>query len=182
LLLLARIFSTFLLLVASGSLGSQARAQSFPNRTITLNVGFAAGAPQDLVVRAIAEIASKDLGQPILIDNKPGAAATLAAAVTMTAKPDGYTLATAVSTLVLVPQMQKVAFDPFKDVTFIQQLAAFPVGVTMKADSPFKSWSDLMLIVRADEPGWRERLCTGTAIGPAFADWITAEAYKGRTN
>ena len=149
---ITHIISTFLLFIASGPLSSAAKAQSFPNRTITINVSFAPGAPQDLVVRAIAEIASKHLGQPIIVDNKPGAAATLAAAVTMTAKPDGYTLATAVSTLVLVPQMQKVAFDPFKDFTYLQQLAAFPVGVTVKTDSHFKSWADVIAHAQAN-PG-----------------------------
>jgi tripartite-type tricarboxylate transporter receptor subunit TctC len=68
----------------------------------------------------------------------------------MTAKPDGYTLATAVSTIVLVPQMQKVAFDPFKDFTYIQQFAAFPVGVTVKTDSPFKSWADVIAHAKAN--------------------------------
>src|SRR5262245_59693547 len=126
--LITHIIPTFLVLIALCSLSSAAKAQSCTNRPIMVNVSFAAGAPHDLRMRAIAEIASKDLGQPIIIDNKPGAAATLAAALTMAAKPDGYTLATAVSTIVLVPQMQKVAFDPFKDFTYIQQFAAFPVG------------------------------------------------------
>src|SRR5215813_4488187 len=150
--LVTHIIPAFLVLIASCPLNSAAKAQSFPNRPITVNVSFAAGAPHDLLMRAIAEIASKDLGQPIIIDNKPGAAATLAAALTMTAKPDGYTLATAVSTIVLVPQMQKVAFDPFKDFTYIQQFAAFPVGVTVKTDSPFKSWADVIAHAKAN-PG-----------------------------
>jgi len=150
--LIAHIIPTFLLLIASCLLGSDASAQSFPNRPITVNVSFGAGSPQDLVMRAIAEIASKDLGQPIIIDNKPGGAATLAAAVTIAAKPDGYVLATAVSTIVLVPQMQKVAFDPFKDFTYIEQLAAFPVGVTVKADSPFRNWADLIAHAKSN-PG-----------------------------
>ena len=150
--LIAHIISTFFLLIASCPLSSAAKAQSFPNRPITVNVSFAPGSPQDLVVRAISEIAAKDLGQPIIIDNKPGGAATLAAAITATAKPDGYTIGTAVSTLVLVPQMQKVAFDPFQSFTYIQQLAAFPVGVTVKTDSPFKSWADVMAHAKAN-PG-----------------------------
>src|SRR5262245_4593188 len=148
--LAARIISTFFLLSVSCLLSSAAKAEVFANRPIWVNVSFASGAPQDLVMRAIAEIAFKDLGQPILIDNKPAAAATLAAAIT--AKPDGYTIGTAVSTLVLVPQMQKVAFDPFKDFTYIQQLAAFPIGVTVKTESSFKSWADVIAHAKAN-PG-----------------------------
>jgi tripartite-type tricarboxylate transporter receptor subunit TctC len=67
--LITHIIATFLVLIASCLLSSAAKAQSFPNRPITVNVSFAPGAPQDLVIRAIAEIASKDLGQPIIIDN-----------------------------------------------------------------------------------------------------------------
>jgi Tripartite tricarboxylate transporter family receptor len=69
--------------------GERAAAQSFPNRSIALYVSFAPGSPQDLIMRAIAEAAAKDLGQPVVVDNKPGAAATLAAANLLAAKPDG---------------------------------------------------------------------------------------------
>lgn len=150
---MAFIARAFVLLgISALALADPARAQGFPNRPITINVSFAAGSPQDLVMRAVAELAAKDLGQPIVVENKPGAAATLAAAATTTAKPDGHTVGTAVSTIVLVPQMQKVAFEPFRDFTFLLQLAAFPVGVTVRTDSQFKSWSDVFAHAKAN-PG-----------------------------
>lgn len=127
-------------------------ASDFPSRPISFLAAFAPGSPQDLVIRAMCELVSKDLGQPITVDNKPGAAATLAAASLLPAKADGYTIANAVSTLVLVPQMQKVAFDPMRDFTYIIQIASFPVGVAVKADSPFKSWADLVAFDKAN-PG-----------------------------
>ena len=93
-------------------------AQGYPNRPITFNSVFAPGSPQDLVVRALADIAAKELGQPIITESKPGAGATLAAASMQASKPDGYMIANAVSNIVLLPQLQKVAFDPMRDFTY----------------------------------------------------------------
>ncbi len=129
-----------------------ALASDFPSRPISFYASFAPGSPQDLIIRAMTEIAAKDLGQPIAVDNKPGAAATIAAASLLAAKPDGYTIGNAVSTLVLVPQMQKVAFDPMRDFTYIMQVATFPVGLAVKKDSPFAVWSDLVEFAKAN-PG-----------------------------
>lgn len=129
-----------------------ARASGYPTRPISFYASFAPGSPQDLIIRAMTEIVAKDLGQPIAVDNKPGAAATLAAANLLAAKPDGYTIGNAVSTLVLVPQMQKVAFDPMRDFTYIMQVATFPVGIAVKSDSQFKSWADLVAFAKAN-PG-----------------------------
>ena len=124
-------------------------AQTFPDRPIALYSAFAPGSPQDLIVRAVADIATKDLGQPIVTDNKPGAAATLAAASLLSAKSD-YTIASAAITLVLVPQMQKVSFDPFRDFTYILQFASFPVGVAVKAESQFRTWGDVIAYAKAN--------------------------------
>jgi Tripartite tricarboxylate transporter family receptor len=93
--------------------GERAAAQSFPNRSKRLPL---ARRKTSLCVRSPRQ-PPKDLGQPVVVDNKPGAAATLAAANLLAAKPDGYTIATGLSTLVLLPQMQKVAFEPMQDFT-----------------------------------------------------------------
>lgn len=147
-----RQFVASSLALAGWASATPAAASDFPARPLTLLISFASGSPQDLVLRAIAEIASKEVGQPIVTDNKPGAAATIAAASLLTAKPDGYTLASAVSTLVLVPQMQKIPFDPLRDFTYILQVASFPVGVAVKSSSPFKIWADVVAFAKAN-PG-----------------------------
>ena len=130
-----------------------ASAQTYPSRPITVISPLGPGAPQDVIIRAMADIMAKDLGQPVIVDNKPGAALTLGpATMAANAKPDGYTVSAVVSTLVLVNQMQKVAFDPYKDFTYILQVAAFPLGITIKSDSPHKSWADLVAHAKAN-PG-----------------------------
>ena len=130
-----------------------ATAETYPNRTITVISPFGAGAPQDALIRAMAEAVAKDLGQSVIVDNRPGAALTLGPGVmAQTAKPDGYTIAAVVSTLVLLPQMEKVAFDPARDFTYLLQVASFPLGVAIKADSPYKSWAELIAFAKAN-PG-----------------------------
>jgi len=126
-------------------------AETYPSRPITVFSPLGPGAPQDIIIRAMADLMAKDLGQPVVVDNKPGAALTLGpATMAAKAKADGYTLSAVVSTLVLVPQMQKVSFDPMKDFTYIIQVAGFPLGVTIKADAPHKSWADLIAYAKAN--------------------------------
>src|SRR5262245_7029846 len=130
-----------------------AAAETYPSRSITVISPRGPGAPQDVWIRAMADIMAKDLGQPVIVDNKPGAALTLGpATMAATAKSDGYTVSAVVSTLVLVSQMQKVPFDPFKDFTYILQVEGFPLGITVKAESPHKSWAELIAPAKAN-PG-----------------------------
>jgi tripartite-type tricarboxylate transporter receptor subunit TctC len=139
--------------VAGLACGINAYAQNFPSRPITLVSPINAGAPQDVILRAMGEIVGKELGQSVIVENKAGAALTLGPAnMAATARPDGYTISAAFSTLVLLPQMQKVAYDPLKDFTYILQIASFPLGVTVKADSPFKAWADVITYAKAN-PG-----------------------------
>src|SRR5262245_12870591 len=102
----AASLATVLALPSSG-----VSAQPFPNRPITVISPLGPGTPQDVITRAMAEIVAKDLRQPVIVENRAGAAATLGpAAMAATAKPDGYTVSAVVSTLALVPLMQKVAY------------------------------------------------------------------------
>lgn len=129
------------------------QADTYPSRPITVYSPLGPGAPQDVIIRAMADIMAKDLGQPVIVENKPGAALTLApATMAANAKPDGYTLSAVVSTLVLVNQMSKVAYDPMQDFTYIAQVAGFPLGVTIKSDAPHKSWEELIAFAKAN-PG-----------------------------
>src|SRR6202035_1142083 len=78
-----------------------ASAEHFPSRQITIISPINAGAPQDVILRAMAEVMAKDLGQPVIVENKPGAALTLGpASMAANAKPDGYTVSAVFSTLV----------------------------------------------------------------------------------
>src|SRR5687767_9400141 len=99
-----RKIGTSLLLGLCATLSSGlASAQKFPDRTITLICPFTPGAAADAQLRALAQALSKEIGQPVIVDNKPGAAGTVGAAVLAGAKPDGYTLAQVTNTIIRQP-------------------------------------------------------------------------------
>ena len=112
-----------------------ARAQAtYPNKPITFIVPWPAGGSSDITLRAMCERASKVLGQPFQIDNKAGASGTLGpATMAATAKPDGYTVAQFPISVFRLPVMQKTAFDPMKDFTYISHLSGYTFGVTTAA-------------------------------------------------
>lgn len=148
-----------------------AQANDFPNRPITLIVPFQAGVSADLLFRGLAEAASPHLGQPIIVDNKPGGSATLGPAqMAATAKPDGYTIAQLAIPIFRVPYMQKAAFDPVKDFSYIILLGGYTLGAAVKADSPFKTWKDVVAYAK-ENPG----KFTYATIGPATTNAIATE-------
>ena len=134
-------------------LSSNAQAQDFPVKPVTLLVAFPAGGAGDVVMRAMAEVAGKKLGQQVVVENRVGASGTLApATMAATAKPDGYTISQTVLPVVRVALMQKVTYDPARDFTYIANLTAYTFGIVAKADGPFKSWSDVVKYAK-DNPG-----------------------------
>lgn len=128
-----------------------AGAQAFPTRPITLYVPFAPG-PTDLMARKFAEVAARHLGQPVLVEPKPGAGATLAPVQMSRARPDGYTLSVVTSSLFRMPSMQKVDWDPIRDFTYVTGLTTDAVAIGVAAGSPFKSLDDALRWARAN-PG-----------------------------
>jgi tripartite-type tricarboxylate transporter receptor subunit TctC len=146
-------------------------AADFPSRPITLVVPFQAGVTADLLFRGIAESASKHLGQPVIVDNKPGGSATLGpATMASTAKPDGYTVGQIAIPVFRIPYMQKATFDPVKDFTYIINLGGYTLGAVVKADGPFKKWQDVIDFAKAN-PG----KFTYATIGPATTNSIAME-------
>src|SRR4030042_3247813 len=98
----------------------QALSQDFPNKPITVYCGFAAGATTDLTARALADGAQKLLGGPVVVENKAGGGATVAATPLANQKPDGYTLAVLSSAALDTRHiLLNVSYDPYKDFTYI---------------------------------------------------------------
>jgi tripartite-type tricarboxylate transporter receptor subunit TctC len=107
----------------------------------------------DTLARKVAEVAARYLGQPVIVENKPGAGGTLAPVqMARTAKPDGYTLSLIPSSLFRYPYMQKVDWDPIKDFTYIAGLSIDAMSIQTYADSPFGSFEDMVRWARAN-PG-----------------------------
>ena len=150
--ILGKVFGT--VVAAAGVLLSvAAHAQDYPTKPITLIVPWPAGGSTDISMRAIADSASKVLGQPIVIDNKAGGGGTVGpATMAAAAKPDGYTISQIPITVFRLPLMQEVSWDPAKDFTYIVHLTGYTFGVTTSAESQFKSWKDVVDFAKAN-PG-----------------------------
>jgi tripartite-type tricarboxylate transporter receptor subunit TctC len=130
-----------------------AHAQSFPAKPVTLIVPWPAGGSTDIYFRKLGEVTARHLGQPLVIDNRPGGSGMNGpATMAKTARPDGYTISQLAISAFRVPHMQKVDWDPISDFTYIIGLAGYTFGVVVKADSPFKTFNDLLAYARAN-PG-----------------------------
>jgi tripartite-type tricarboxylate transporter receptor subunit TctC len=124
--------------------------QAYPNRPIRMLSPWTAGGTSDVVVRAFAASASKDLGVPFIIENKPGAGGVLGATELANARPDGYVLSQLAMSIYSVPHMQKVQFDPLKDITYIARVCTYTNGLVVRADSPLQTVADLMGYAKAN--------------------------------
>ena len=143
-----------------------AQAQAFPSKPVTLIVPWPAGGSTDRHLRALSELASKHLGQQIIIENKPGGGGTLGpGTMAQTAKPDGYTIAQYPLGMLRIPHMQKTAWDPLNDFSFIIGISGYTFGFTVKSDSPFKSFNDYIEAARK-APGQINYGSTGTGSSP----------------
>jgi tripartite-type tricarboxylate transporter receptor subunit TctC len=144
-----------LILLAAAIVGfvASAQAQQFPNRPVTLIVPWPPGGGTDIGMRALALATEKHLGQPIVIENKPGAGGTIGPAnMAANARPDGYTIAQLPITVFRLPFIQKTSFDPAKDFTYIIHLTGYTFGVVVKADAPWKTFQELLDYAKAN-PG-----------------------------
>lgn len=149
--------------VAAGLLlAAAAHAQTFPAKPVTLIVPWPAGGSTDIYFRKLGEVTTRHLGQPIVIENRPGGSGMNGpATMAKTARPDGYTISQLAITAFRVPHMQKVDWDPINDFTYIIGLAGYTFGVVVKADSPFKTFQDLLNYARAN-PGKLSYATPGT--------------------
>ncbi len=135
------------------ALSSSAFAQAFPAKPVTLICPWPAGGGTDLHLRKLGEIAARHLGQPVVIENRPGGSGMNGpATMAKTAKPDGYTISQLAITAFRVPHMQKVDWDPINDFTYIIGVSGYTFGIVVKADSPFKTFNDLIAYAKAN-PG-----------------------------
>jgi tripartite-type tricarboxylate transporter receptor subunit TctC len=134
--------------------GSSAFAQTYPARQIRLVVPFAAGGPADLLARVLANEMSKDLGQQVFVDNRPGANTIIGAEVVAKADPDGYTLLMAIDgTLVMNPFLyRKLSYNPFKDFAPITLVAVVPSVIEANNAVTAKTVQDIIDQERA-KPG-----------------------------
>jgi tripartite-type tricarboxylate transporter receptor subunit TctC len=121
-------------------------AQSkFPDRPIKLIIPWAPGGPADAGFRILAELATRKLGQNVLVDNKSGAAGVLGAIQLQNEKPDGYTISQMHMSVLRQPLLNKsLTYHPINDFSYIIQLIGFVMGVVVRAESPWKTLPELI--------------------------------------
>ena len=146
-----RLAATF----GAAALPMGARADEFPSRPVTLVVPFAAGGAIDVLARLAAQQASASLGQPVLVDNRGGAAGLIGAASVAKAEPDGYTLLMASAAQVTIPPWinRSLTFDPPKDLAPVAHLADTPMVLVVSTNSSLKSVDDFVAEARAHRGG-----------------------------
>jgi tripartite-type tricarboxylate transporter receptor subunit TctC len=128
------------------------RAQpAYPSRPIRMVVPFPAGGATDLTARVVAERMSTLLGQPVVIDNRPGAGGNLGSDVVAKAEPDGYTLLTCTIGTASINQFlyTRLPYDPMRDLTSIALINEVANGIVVAANSPFKNLQDLLAAAKA---------------------------------
>jgi len=124
----------------------------YPTRPITFIVPWNPGGNTDVVMRIVATAVGRELGQPLVVENRPGVSGTLGAGVMAQALPDGYTIAQVSVPLVRLPLIQKMPWDPLEDFTYIANIMGYVFGVVAGAHTPFNTWQDLIAYARA-HPG-----------------------------
>ncbi len=130
---------------------AQEDASKYPSRTIRIVVGFAAGGGNDVIARIYAQKLSEDLGQPVVVENKPGAGAILAAEYVSKAAPDGYTLLVGATGMAINQSLYaKLPYDSVRDFVAISELASFPLIMVVNSSSPIKSVADLVVYAKAN--------------------------------
>ena len=125
----------------------------YPDRSIRLYVPWTPGGATDIQLRSVCDIAQRHLGQPIVVENRPGASGTLGAVAVREAKPDGYTLSQMAQGVFRLPAMQaKPAWDPVHDFTWIVRLVGYMGGVVVRPDAPWRTMTELVDFARTN-PG-----------------------------
>lgn len=151
-----------------------ARAQSFPAKPIRLIIAFPAGGPTDITMRSLADGASKILGQPVIVENKPGAGGTLPAQTLQTSAADGYTLAQIPLGVFRLPYTTKINWDPVKDISYVLNVTGYAFGLVVPADSPLKTWTHFVGWAKAN-PGKLTYGSTGTLTSPHLTMELIAQ-------
>jgi tripartite-type tricarboxylate transporter receptor subunit TctC len=167
---------TLLCTAAAMLAAGAALAQDYPNKPIRIIVGYAAGGGNDIIVRVMTPELSKGLGQPVIVENRPGAQSIIAADLVAKSAPDGYTILMGPSGPMTInpATYSKLSYDPVRDFAPISLICQFPLLVTVDAKLPIRNVKELIDYAKAN---------TGKANYASSAGifQITTELFKQRT-
>ena len=144
------LWAAFGIAELSTGTSAQEQAANYPNRPVTFLVGFAPGGPTDVIARAVAAPLQEELGQPVVIENRPGGGGSTAALALSRAIPDGYTLGSFDVAMVVGPSIASGAtYDPIKDFRPIVVSARSPLSFVGANALPAKTVSDIIALAKA---------------------------------
>jgi len=162
------------LVAATACMAASASAQSYPNKPVRIMVGASPGGGTDIIARLLAQKFALAMGQPFVVENRPGASNTIAADVAAKAPADGYTLLLATNTAQsIAPHIMKLGFDPIKDLAPVSLIVVVPNVVLVSDAVPAKDMKELVALIKAS-PGAFSYGSSGTGstqhlAGEAFA-------------
>jgi tripartite-type tricarboxylate transporter receptor subunit TctC len=147
--------------------GARGAAAGFPERSIRLINPWGAGSSSDVQMRSLADVAQRHFGQPVLVENRPGASGTLhMVPLAREIRPDGYTLGQMHLSAIRRPFLVRAPqWDLAADYTYVIGLCGWVIGVAVRADAPWRSWGELVAAARA-EPGRITYATSGIATTP----------------
>src|SRR6202171_5945928 len=156
---------------------SQASAQNYPSRSITVVVPFPAGGSADTLARLIGAQLSESLGQAVVVENKPGAGGNLGTDAVAKAAPDGYTLLLTPSSIAIAPALYaKLPFDPIKDFAPVTLVGSIPMVVVVYPEFPPKTLLELIALAKA-KPGE----ISYASAGNGSTNHLAVELFKIKT-
>jgi tripartite-type tricarboxylate transporter receptor subunit TctC len=148
--------------------------KGFPQRAIKLVVAFPAGGPTDLTMRQLAENASKILGQPIIVENRPGASGSLPSAQLQSTLADGYTVAQLPMSVLRLPFTTGLKWNPVEDLSYLINVTGYAFCMVASTASGFKNWQEVVAWAKAN-PGRLTVGNTGTYTSPHVTSAIIAQ-------
>ena len=137
---------------AIASASAEEDPAKYPTRAIHIVVGFTPGGGNDIIARIVGQKLQESLGQPVIIENKPGGGAIVATEYVAKSAPDGYTLLVGASgAMAINPAVYaKLPYDSIRDFTPVSELGSFPLILVVNAASPFKTVTDLVAYAKAN--------------------------------
>ena len=165
---------THFVLAAAAAFSASVLAQEYPNKPIRIIVPYPAGQASDTITRLVGERLGKSLGQPVVVDNRPGAGGNIGTDAGAKSAPDGYTLTVATAALPISKHVyRKLPFDPAKDFAPITLMTITPLVLVTRTDLPVKDVAGLVDYAKKN-PG----KLTFASSGPGTSHHLSGELFK----
>lgn len=169
---------TLFAVAAAWAIGGHAHAEDYPNKPIKVIVPFPAGQASDTITRLVGDRLGKALGQPVLVDNRPGAGGNIGTNVGAKSAPDGYTLTIASAALPISKHVyRKLPFDPSSDFEPVTLMTITPLILVTRPNLPVKDVASLVALAKKD-PG----KITFASSGPGTSHQLSGELFKSQAS